>query len=56
MNIIIIRSPRYPITIPRADEVLVIPVVALVFSVFDLFAEFFFTQLIIHPDAIPLSP
>ena len=55
MNIIITRSPSYPITIPRADEVLVIPVVALVFSVLDLFAELFFTQLIIHPDAIPLT-
>ena len=41
MKIIIIRSPSYPITIPRADEVLVAPVVALMFSIFDLFAEFF---------------
>ena len=41
MKIIIIRSPSYPITTPRADEVLVAPVAALVFSVFDLFADFF---------------
>ena len=43
----------YPITIPRADEILNIPMVALVFSVFDHYAEFL--QLTIHPDAIPLS-
>ena len=41
-------------TTPPANEVFDTPVAALVFSVFDLFRGVFI-QIIIHPDAIPLT-
>ena len=44
----------YPITIPRADEVLDTPVAALVFLVFNRFRGDF-TQVVTHPDASPQS-